>query len=78
MAAENLTCTEAFPLTTHYWSTGPADLILCQNHLALFAIRPENLPRSEWQPIAGEIKAWCTPQFRIVETKSNGDAIPSL
>jgi hypothetical protein len=61
-------------LKTHFWSIGTTDLILCQNHLALFAMRPANLPHSEWQSIAGEIKAWCALRFRIIEIWNTADS----
>ena len=60
-------------MTTHYWSIGPTDLILCQNHLTLFAIRPANLSHSDWQTIASEIKAWCVPQFKIIEMRNTAE-----
>ena len=64
-------------MKTHYWSIGPTDLILCQNQLALFALRPANLSRLGWQAIVAEIKSWCAQRYKIVETRvaSGGDSI---
>lgn len=59
-------------MKTYYWSIGPTDLILCQSHLALFAIRPASLPHSDWEAIAAEIKTWCAARYKIVEIRNSG------
>jgi hypothetical protein len=65
-------------LTTHYWSVGTTDLIICQNYLALFAIRPANLQHSDWEAIASEIKAWCASRYKIVKMRTIGSAGDSI
>lgn len=64
-------------MKTHYWSIGPADFILCQNHLSLFALRTANLSQLGWQAIIAEIKSWCAARCKIVEMRvgSGGDSI---
>jgi hypothetical protein len=52
------------------------DLILYENHLTGFAIRPANLPHSEWQAIAAEIRPGASRSSKSLKCGTLQTAIP--
>jgi hypothetical protein len=52
------------------------DLILYENHLTGFAIRPANLPHSEWQAIAAEIRLGASRSSKSLKCGTLQTAIP--